>query len=408
MNVKPDAANQDDVIFTIGTLEIGGAELHLASVAAELVSRGWKVSIYSLAGEGPLARSLAERGVNIICPPIKRDGRPAPKIVRLIRFSIVFGHLFTVLVRRRPAIVHCFLPMAYLTTVPLAFLAGIRIRVMSRRSLNHYQRNYPWLRILERRLHGHMTAILGNSRRVLADLLEEGVDKRRLGLIYNGVDLKRVTAKVARSETRGVLGLSADALVMIVVANLIPYKGHLDLINALGDAKPSLPGNWQLLMVGRDDGTGAAIESLAEKLGIGQHIKFLGSRRDVPDLIAASDLGIMPSHEEGFSNAIIEQMAAGLCVIATDVGGNAEAILDRATGVIVPPQDIGALLQAIVQLADDPDLRSRFGGAAQARVQSNFTLDACVAGYESLYRGLLSGKQPWEIAGVHVNAGNDV
>ena len=408
MNVTPDAANKGDVVFTIGTLEIGGAELHLASVAAELVSRGWNVSIYSLAGEGPLARSLTERGVNIVCPPIKRDGRPAPMIIRLIRFSIVFVHLFTVLVRRRPAIVHCFLPIAYLTTAPLAFLAGIRIRVMSRRSLNHYQQKHPLLRILERRLHGHMTAILGNSRRVLADLLEEGVDERRLGLIYNGVDLKRLTLKTARSETRGALGISADALVMIVVANLIPYKGHLDLINALGCADPSLPRDWQLLIVGRDDGAGAAVGSLAAKLGIGDHIRFLGSRTDVPGLIAASDLGILPSHEEGFSNAIIEQMAAGLCVIATDVGGNAEAIRDRTTGLIVPPRDIDAMSRAIVQLVADPALRSRFGSAAQARVQSNFTLDACVAGYESLYCGLLSGKQVCEIEGVHVGAGSDV
>ncbi|MBR0704331.1 glycosyltransferase [Bradyrhizobium diazoefficiens] len=406
MIVKPDAA-KGDVIFTIGTLEIGGTELHLASVAAELVSRGWNISIYSLAGEGPLARSLTERGVIIICPPIKRDGRPAPLIVRFIRFAIVSGHLFTVLVRRRHAIVHCFLPMAYLTTAPMALLAGVRIRVMSRRSLNHYQAKYPLLRVLERRLHGHMAAILGNSRRVLGDLLEEGVDKRRLGLIYNGVDLKRVTSKATRDETRGALGISADALVMIVVANLIPYKGHLDLINALGRAEPSLPRDWQLLIVGRDDGAGAAIRALAAKLGIGDHIRFLGSRSDVPDLIAASDLGVLPSHEEGFSNAVIEQMGAGLCVIATDVGGNSEAILDRKTGVIVPPRDIDALSKAIGQLAVDSALRSRLGSAARARVQSNFTMDACVAGYESLYRGLLSGKQPIEVAGSHAGAGGD-
>lgn len=407
MNVKPDAA-KGDVIFTIGTLEIGGTELHLASVAAELVSRGWNVSIYSLAGEGPLARSLAESGVNIICPPIKRDGQPAPMIVRFVRFAIVSGHLLTVLVRRRFAIVHCFLPMAYLTTAPLTFLAGIRIRVMSRRSLNHYQGKYPLLRSLERRLHGHMTAILGNSRRVLGDLLEEGVDEQRLGLIYNGVDLKRVAAKATRSETRSALGISADALVMIVVANLIPYKGHLDLINALGGAEPSLPRDWQLLIVGRDDGAGAAIGALAAKLGIGDHIRFLGSRSDVADLIAASDLGILPSHEEGFSNAVIEQMGAGLCVIATDVGGNAEAILHGTSGVIVQPRDVGALSRAIVQLAGDPALRSRFGSAAQTRVQSNFTMDACVAGYESLYCGLLGGKRVCDIEEVRAssNAGS--
>jgi glycosyltransferase involved in cell wall biosynthesis len=237
---------------------------------------------------------------------------------------------------------------------------------------------------------------------VVADLLEEGVAKQRLGLIYNGVDLERAAPKTGRSKTRAALGISADALVLIVVANLIPYKGHLDLISALGDAEPSLPSNWQLLIVGRDDGLGATIESLAAKLGIGYHIKFLGSRGDIPDLIAASDLGVLPSHEEGFSNAIIEQMGAGLCVIATDVGGNPEAILDRTTGLIVPPQNIGALSRAIVQLANDPALRSRFGSAAQARVQSSFTLDACVARYESLYRGLLSGKQPCEIEEVRV------
>ena len=129
MSVKPDAVNEGDVIFTIGTLEIGGAELHLASVAVELVSRGWKISIYGLAGEGPLAQSLTEKGVNVIRPPIKRDGRPAPTIVRLIRFSIVFGHLFTVLARRRLAIVHCVLPVAYLTTAQLAVLTGIRVRI---------------------------------------------------------------------------------------------------------------------------------------------------------------------------------------------------------------------------------------------------------------------------------------
>ena len=94
-------------------------------------------------------------------------------------------------------------------------------------------------------------------------------------------------------------------------------------------------------------------------------------------------------------------MGAGLCVVTgTDVGGNPEAIFDRTTGVIVPPRDIDALSQAIVQLADDPALRSRFGSAARVGVQSNFTLDACVAGYESLYRGLLSSKQPGEIPGV--------
>lgn len=402
MNVRPEAARRADIIFTIGTLEIGGAELHLSSVAAELVSRGWNVSIYSLAGDGPLARSLLNKGVNVICPPIQRDGRPAPMIVRLIRFSIVFGHLFTILARRRPTIVHCFLPIAYLTTAPLAILAGVKIRLMSRRSLNYYQRNHRWLRILERRLHRHMTAILGNSRRVVADLLREGVAANSLGLIYNGVDLDRTSLKVARSQTRAALGLSADTLVLIVVANLIPYKGHLDLINALAAAEPALRGKWHLLIVGRDDGEGSAIESLAAKHCINHHIRLLGSRGDVPDLVAASDLGILPSHEEGFSNALIEQMGAGLCMIATDVGGNPEAIVDGKSGLIVPPRDPGALSQAIIRMANDAALRSRYGSAAQTRVESNFTFAACVDKYESLYRGLLRGKQVCEIEGVRL------
>ncbi|MBV8697006.1 MAG: glycosyltransferase, partial [Bradyrhizobium sp.] len=132
--------------------------------------------------------------------------------------------------------------------------------------------------------------------------------------------------------------------------------------------------------------------------GLESHISLLGVRSDIPDLLNASDVAILASHQEGFSNAIIEGMQAGLPVIVTDVGGNAEAVASGETGLVVAPRDPDALAAAILRLASDGELRQRYGAAGRRRVAVHFSLEACVAAYEALYRGLLAGKTPAEIA----------
>jgi glycosyltransferase involved in cell wall biosynthesis len=184
---------------------------------------------------------------------------------------------------------------------------------------------------------------------------------------------------------------------MSVIANLIPYKGHRDLVDALAQAAPHLPAGWRLLVVGRDDGVGETLREQARHLGLADHILFMGPRGEVAEILAASDIGILCSHEEGFSNAVLEGMAAGLPMIVTRVGGNTEAVIDGETGIVVPPRAPTDLAAAIVRLVADPGLRARFGAAGRQRVQKEFGVDRFVQAHCALYRGLQAGRSPADI-----------
>jgi glycosyltransferase involved in cell wall biosynthesis len=385
-------SRQLDILFVISQLTVGGTENHLAMIAPALIQRGWRIALYSLYGDGPVSRALAAGGVEIIRPPV--EFRTKRSLVSdVVPLALSSGQLLNVLIRRNPAIVHFFLPAAYLIGAPLAGLASTPLRIMSRRGLNVYQASHPWLSRFERRLHSSMTAVLGNSRSVVRELQDqEHVPLQKLGLIYNGLDLSRFTTLEARQQARGHLGLAPDGLLFVTIANLIPYKGHSDLLAALGQAKSRLPEKWRLLVVGRDDGIGTDLKHRAAALDIADHVDFMGSRSDIPRLLAAADIGLLCSHQEGFSNALLEGMAAGLPMIATTVGGNAEAVQDSLTGLLVPPKDPDRLAQALLRLAVDPGLRVRLGVAARERMFQHFSLDRCVESYDTLYRTLLAGR----------------
>lgn len=385
-----------EVLYVISNLGIGGAERHLLLVGGALVRRGHSVCVYSLAGDGPLRGLLEEGGVTVLLPPGRRAGSEGSSISRAMRSALVAVHLTYVMLRTRPKIAHFFLPAAYLIGGLAAGLAGIKIRVMSRRSLNIYQLAYPMMRWLEMKLHGRMNAVLGNSMAVVRQLRdEERVSENRLGLIYNGIEIPRsADSKIA---VRSSLGLDDKTLVFVIVANLIPYKGHLDLINAFNLANDRIGQPWHLLVVGRDDGIESELRAVASQLNIDKHISFLGLRSDVASLMSASDVGLLSSHQEGFSNTILEGMAAGLPMIVTNVGGNAEAVVDGGTGLVVSPHDPASFAEAIVQLAVDPALRQRYGAAGRKRIEALFLSDACAAKYEALYRGLMQGALPRDI-----------
>jgi glycosyltransferase involved in cell wall biosynthesis len=395
--------DRPQILFVIGQLTVGGTENHLAMVAPPLVRKGWRVCVYPLAGNGPLGAILEAGGIEIIKPPIERRAHPQNIALRCLRLALASGKLLTTLIRRKPVIVHFFLPAAYLIGAPLAALASSPIRIMSRRSLNVYQESHPWLSRFERRMHLGMTAVLGNSRSIIRELKDqESVPAQKLGLIYNGLDLSRFAYPGTRQQARGHLGIAPDELVIVTVANLIPYKGHADLLNALGRIKTRLPDKWRLLVVGRDDGIGPDLKRQSADLGLSGHVDFMGSRDDVPRLLAAADVGVLCSHQEGFSNAILEGMAAGLPMTVTNVGGNTEAIQHETTGLIVPPNDPDQLAQALIRLASDPDLRGRLGKAARERIFNNFTLDRCVDAYDALYRALLDGRPASDVAEIQI------
>lgn len=367
------------VTVVTSRLDIGGTERHLARVLPALRRRGIDVALYVMERGGSLESQVAAQGVRVEGPRRSRFLHWPRATLALARF----------LRRERPDIVHFFLPRPYVYGSAAAELAGRRKRrVMSRRSLTDYQAHYPLLGVLERLLHSRTDALIGNSRAVVEQLAGEVGNRQKLALIHNGINLPAPTAAAERARLCGALQISDDALVITVVANLIAYKGHHDLIAALAIIKDSLPAPWRLLAVGRDDGVGAELKRQAEAANVATNIMWLGERSDVDGLLAATDVFVLPSHQEGFSNALLEAMAAAVPTIATAVGGNLDAVANNETGLLVRPSDPASLAAALLRLAKDPALRRRFGDAARLRVQQRFSLDACVTCYEKMYRAL--------------------
>lgn len=380
------------ILFVIGSLEIGGAEQHLVHVATALKRRGWEPELFVLTLGGPLTERLTAFGVPVhgyqLPPWLQSMSNERLKArVGLLLTSITMVRLMW---SRRPDVIHFFLPAAYIVGGVAAIVARRRPRIMSRRSMNDYQASHPIYARLERLLHPTMDLICGNSKAVVKQLEDEGIDVNRLRLIYNGIDLSPFDRHLDRLSLRASLGISSDAFVIAIVANLIPYKGHTDLLKALTFIQDELPANWRLLCIGRDDGIGGELRQLAEAYGIGQNICWLGSRADVPDLLRISSVGVLCSHQEGFSNAILEGMAAGLPMVVTDVGGNAEAVIDCTTGYVVPAKNPAMLAKALMQVVHDDDFRV-IGERGRRRVDERFSLSACVDAYEALYREVGAG-----------------
>lgn len=385
-------------------LNVGGAESHLVRILPELKSRGHDVSVFTLYKKGPLASVLESAGIEVIEPFGATILKCLPTLLNkplsILAFPLSF---FRALFRLRPKILHFFLPEAYLAAGLVSLLTYTPIRIMSRRSMNTYQRKHPFAARIEKWLHKYMTAILGNSMSVVHQLKAEGVKEERLGLIYNGINLTPFEGerRSIRLKIRQQYNISNSSTVLTIVANLIPYKGHIDLLHALGLICNKMPVDWKLLIIGRDDGIGDDLAVLVEELGISKHVCFLGLCQDVSQLLMASDIGVLCSHEEGFSNALLEGMAAALPMVVTDVGGNAEAIVEGNSGLVVPSKSPEKLGDALLQLATNKELAQRMGDNAYKRVRQYFSLDVCVDRYEEFYQALKQGKPVIEMPNIY-------
>ena len=364
------------ILIIISSLDIGGAENHLLNILPLLKSRGLELTVYSLKPGGVVGTRLKQRGIRVI--------EPGFGVVGPLRDFLLFIHIIVKLYVIRPDIIHFFLPKAYLIGGTASLFKPFIRRVMSRRSLNLYQKKRPVSKRIEHLLHKRMYRILGNSNAVLEDLRKEGVPKDRLGLIYNGV-LFLQSDETRSGNKRKEWGIGDDVFIIIYVANLVEYKGHADLLHALSQARDNMPAEWRLICVGRDEGIKDQLAKLANSLDIAASVLFAGERSDIHELLSCSDLGVIASHQEGFSNSLLEKMSAGLPVIATDVGGNGEAIIDNESGVLVPPGAPALMAKAVLTLANDTSLRSRLGRNARERVRQHFSLEHCADQYFDLY-----------------------
>jgi glycosyltransferase involved in cell wall biosynthesis len=370
------------VVIAAPPMRTGGTEQHLLHILPELAKRGFAITVVLLAGGGALEPKLRALPVTVVSPPgdSGRGWRTFAQASAIRRAVKATG----------ARVLHAFLSEPYFAAYAALRLpmAGAPALVHGRRSLAFYGDRRPIARFVERRLHHRAAMLVGNSTAVATELMAECRSAAKVAVIHNGIPLNGVTVAEERTRARTLFGIGSDELILAMVANFHAYKGHADLIEGLELALGDLPPRWRVLLPGRDGGALADLKALANRKGLGDRLILPGELDGSRTVYAAADIGLLVSHTEGFSNSLIEGMAAGLPMIATSVGGNLDAIIDGETGLLVPVRAPERLAEAIRLLASERSRRADMGTAARAAVETRFSLDACVSAYERLWRGL--------------------
>ncbi|MEI7703975.1 MAG: glycosyltransferase [Deltaproteobacteria bacterium] len=213
---------------------------------------------------------------------------------------------------------------------------------------------------------------------------------RRCAVILNGVSMPPVTTLDRRASARGAMGVDDGDVVVGCVARLAPEKDHSTLLRALHAALPSAP-SLRLVVVG-DGPERPAIESLAAELGVASRVVLLGSRSDVSDLLPGMDLFTLSSRNEGLPLALLEALAAGVPAITTAVG-EMPRVLSGGGGYTVPAGDPGALSQALVRAALEPEWRQEVGRAGRAMVHATYSMDSMADAYAARYHAMIDARR---------------
>ena len=289
---------------------------------------------------------------------------------------------------RRFKIVHTFFTDANLVGPIAAKLAGVTAIVGGRRNLNHWMS--PRFARFQRISNMFVDVLLANSEMVKEAVYRtEGIRASKIEVIYNAIDIGRFQRNLqSRVRLRQEFGFADDHVVIGNVANLRVIKGVPDFLEAAAIVAGTNP-NCRFIQVGEGE-LRQTIEARIDELGLQNTFHLLGRRNDVPDLLSAFDIGVLTSHAEGFSNSILEYMAAELPVVVTDVGGNREALGE--TGIIVASRDVGAISSALQRLASDPELRQTMGTLVSQRVRELFAADTIRERWLYFYRSLLQSK----------------
>jgi sugar transferase (PEP-CTERM/EpsH1 system associated) len=232
----------------------------------------------------------------------------------------------------------------------------------------------------QRLLLRHVDAAFSVSEQLRSDLVRElHVPADRFEVLHNGVDV----ARFGRGRVRAPPLDASSGLLIGSVGRLAAVKNYALLLQAM--ARLPLTPSCRLVLIG-DGPERAALSRLAGQLGLETRVEFRGHRDDVPQLLQALDLFVLPSLSEGMSNTVLEAMAVGLPILASDVGGNRELIEPGRSGMLFPPGDVAALAEQLVLLLGSPELRAKLGAAAARRARTEFSIEAMLGRYASLYR----------------------
>lgn len=363
------------ILHVITTLDVGGAEMHLLAQVRGQAARGHAVRVAYLKGGATLERDVRAAGAREVVNVSEGVALP---------FRL-WPHL------RWAEIVHSHLLKADVATALCATLAGRRKGLVSSKHNDEQVLRRPLVSFV----HGLVGALprrtICLSDHVARFIAQHGrVRPERLVRIYYGLDPTPFEAAAtnakARAQARGELGVAEDETLFVCVARFAPQKAHDVLLRAHAELVERLP-RARLLLVG-DDPFGAGrtkAEALARELRLGERVIFAGIRRDVPQLLAASDCFVMCSLWEGLGLVFLEAMASGLPVVATQVSATPEVVEAGVSGLLVPPSDPAALAQAMAAMASDPARARSMGARGRERVRKLFGLERMVEQTLELY-----------------------
>lgn len=374
------------VVYLTDKLAYGGTPLQIVELALHLDRARFRPYLIALSQiEAAIRERLEQSNIQMECLEqanwVRVNALPAAwKLYRSLR-------------RLAPEIVHAFLTTGNVLGAVLGTLARVPVIVSSHRDLGGF--DGKWITRMNFWTDRHLaTSVTANSLAVREALAQRSnAPAETIRLLYNGIDLKKIETANRGLAKRQELGLSPNALAIGVIANIRVAKGHQYLLEAFNRIAPHVP-QACLLICGfaGDHDLMKTLQRLAAAGGAAGRVWFMNSRNDIPEMLHALDVVVSPSLSEGFSNAILEAMAAGKPVIATRVGGSPEQIIDGVTGLLVPPQDAGAIAQALLTLLRSPGLRREMGTAAQRHVQENFSVAIMTRNHTRLYDDLLRAR----------------
>jgi len=365
------------VAFLAHAFAVGGAEEMVLNLVRRLPPR-FEPVVCCIHAPGPLGEEIRATGVPF----------------RVLGLTPGLGRPFDVLAVRdylreaAPQIVHPFLLTASLYGRFAAMLAGVPIVLGT--EVNVYASKNKWHAVAERLLMWRTDVVIASAESVRDYYIRQvHASPAKVEVIYNAVDWSMLDETVPRAEMRQSLGVPEDAMVACIIARLTEQKAHRYLFEALAGT-PALA-SMHLLVIGDGDLREALLAQVREA-GLDRRVHFLGPRRDLGNLLAASDIFVMPSLWEGLPLSMLLALGRGLGVVATRVAGIPEVVKDGETGLLVEPADANGLGVALVRLATDPALRARLGAAARGFVRPRFGVEAYIESVSALYDRLLAAK----------------
>jgi glycosyltransferase involved in cell wall biosynthesis len=361
------------IVFLCPDLRRGGAERQWSVLLPALQQKGLDVSVVTIAGGGHFADTLVRDGVPVIASQVRHrvDTGGLRQIAGLLKGADVIvtravnAHVIGSYAARGGRAAHVATEHTQYDLLPHNLRRRILMRAVAPRV--------------------DMAVVVGASQ--IGPLVELGYARERISVIPNGVDLEGLRVTRSRQSVREEFGFSEGDVVVALVAALRPEKRPLDFVDALIEGRRVRPELRGLVVGDGAERTGAQARADRHDPGV---IAFTGFRDDVANLLASCDVLCVSSDHEALSLAILEAMALGLPVIATDVGSTREAVIDGVTGRIVPPRQIAALTNALIELASNPELRREFGAASRRHQRTRFSSEQMVSEYAALFETIES------------------